>query len=180
MLSKIRHYVTENTLRTIYYGIFSSILTYGAQIWGQNQNTNIQRLTKLQDTALRIINYADYHEPPEKLYKKSNILKLKDNINLLNFMYVYDSMSGTLPNVLNQNFTVFQDLHDHDTRCASQLQLKLPKANTVMNGLKSINYQSAYIWNLLQNKFPEKKLHSISRNLCKKFIRNFYISKYES
>ena len=80
MLSKIRHYVNNNTLRTIYLGIFESILNYGSQIWGQNQNNNIQRLIKLQDRALRIINYADYFESSEKLYKSSNILKLEDNI----------------------------------------------------------------------------------------------------
>ena len=32
MLSEIRHYVSDSTLRSIYYGIFSSILTYGCQI----------------------------------------------------------------------------------------------------------------------------------------------------
>ena len=35
MLAKIRHYVTKDTLCSIYFGIFSSILTYGSQIWGQ-------------------------------------------------------------------------------------------------------------------------------------------------
>ena len=35
MLSKIRHYVSHNTLTMIYHGIFSSILLYGSQIWGQ-------------------------------------------------------------------------------------------------------------------------------------------------
>ena len=180
MLSKIRHYVNNNTLRTIYFGIFESILNYGSQIWGQNQNTNIQRLIKLQDRALRIINYADYFASSEKLYKSSNILKLEDNINLLNFMYVYDSLKGLLPNVISQNFTAFKDIHNHNTRGSSQLQLKLPKVNTVTNGIRSINYQSAYVWNLLQNKIPDKKLHSISRNLCKKIIRNFYIDNYLS
>ena len=33
MLSKIRHKVTKYILRTIYYGIFSSLLTYGSNIY---------------------------------------------------------------------------------------------------------------------------------------------------
>ena len=40
MLSKIRHYVSYNTLISIYYAIFSSHMTYGCQIWGQKGNTN--------------------------------------------------------------------------------------------------------------------------------------------
>ena len=36
MLYKIRHFVKYETLRMIYFGIFSSILMYSCQIWGQN------------------------------------------------------------------------------------------------------------------------------------------------
>ena len=58
MLSKIRYYGIESTLRMIYYGIFSSILTYAAQIWGQIQSKQVNRVIKLQDRAIRIINFA--------------------------------------------------------------------------------------------------------------------------
>ena len=34
MLAKNRHYVTKDTLRSIYFGIFSSVLIFGSQIWG--------------------------------------------------------------------------------------------------------------------------------------------------
>ena len=44
MLTKIRHYVKFETLRMIYYGIFSSILLYGSQIWGQINNHPINKL----------------------------------------------------------------------------------------------------------------------------------------
>ena len=38
MLAKIRHFVSTENLRIIYFGIFSSLLNYGAQIWGQYHN----------------------------------------------------------------------------------------------------------------------------------------------
>ena len=38
MLSKIRHYVSKNTLGIIYFRIFSSQLVYVSQIWAQMQN----------------------------------------------------------------------------------------------------------------------------------------------
>ena len=41
MLYKIRHYVSKNVLHSIYYGHFSSLLLYGALIWGQTENKNI-------------------------------------------------------------------------------------------------------------------------------------------
>ena len=89
-------------------------------------------------------------------------------------MYVYDSLKGLLPNVISQNFTAFKDIHNHNTRGSSLIQLKLPKVNTVTNGIRSINYQSAYVWNLLQNKIPDKKLHSI-REICVKKLSEIFI-----
>ena len=40
MLSRIRHFVSTDTLRSIYFGIFSSHLTYCSIIWGQALNKN--------------------------------------------------------------------------------------------------------------------------------------------
>ena len=55
MLAKIRHFVTTENLRNIYFGIFSSLLNYGAQVWGQHHNCHIKRIIKLQDKAIRKI-----------------------------------------------------------------------------------------------------------------------------
>ena len=49
-----------DNLRNIYFGILSSILTYGAQIWNQHHNSHVKRIIKLQDKAIRIINFAEY------------------------------------------------------------------------------------------------------------------------
>ena len=40
MLSKIRHYVSLNMCRMVYFGIFHSLLTYSCQIWGQVPRNN--------------------------------------------------------------------------------------------------------------------------------------------
>ena len=53
LLSKIRHYVPKNLLRTIYFSIFDSHLIYACKIWGQNQNSqHFKKLVKLQEKAL--------------------------------------------------------------------------------------------------------------------------------
>ena len=179
MLSKIRHYVPNNTLRTIYHGIFSSILIYGSQIWGQIQNKNINRIIKLQDKAIRIINFAHYRESTTRLYKKSNILKFNDNIKLLNFMYVHQSMNGYLPSALNNNFIYLHNLHGYNTRSSSQFQVKLPKINTQVYGYKNITYQSATTWNYFLKKIPDIQLYRHPKSYCKRFIIQFFINGYQ-
>ena len=68
MLAKIRYYVTRDTLRSIYFGIFSSILTYGCQIWGQIKNKHFIRLVTLQNRAIKIMNFVNFRETASPLF----------------------------------------------------------------------------------------------------------------
>ncbi len=179
MLSKIRHFVTNLTLRTIYYGIFSSLLTYGCLIWGQIQNKNINRIIKLQDNAIRVINFACFNDSRDPLYKHSNILKFTDNVKLLNILHVHDSLKSNLPSVLNRNLPLFQDIHNHCTRGSSIKLFKMPKANTELNGIKSIKYSSLNAWNNIVNKFPESELYFKSKSYCKNFITQQLLESYK-
>ena len=146
MLSKIRHYVCKDTLRNIYFEIFSSILTYGCNIWGQVQTKHIKRLIQLQNKAIRVINFASYHSPVDPLYKNSKILKICDVIKLQNFVYIHDSINGNLPSSLINIFEPTKQLHIYNTRGASHHQISIPKANTLVYGIRSIKYQSIQFW----------------------------------
>ena len=178
MLSKVRHYVNKQVLRNIYFGIFSSILNYGAQIWGQNHNKHIARIMKLQDRAIRVINFSGYREPTSKLYKSSNILKFKDNITLNNYIYVHDSMKGRLPFVLSNNFEYLEDNHTHDTRILALQCVKLPVSRTLTYGIHSVTGQSSRAWNYLQINCSKENLHSRPRGTCKERITKFFIDNY--
>ena len=63
LLSKICHYVKKDTLRSIYFGIFPSILTYASQIWGQKNVDILYDWLTLQNKAIKIINFANFHDP---------------------------------------------------------------------------------------------------------------------
>ena len=47
MLAKIRHDINAQTLSMVYHGIFSSLLLYGSQIWGQS-NQSVSKMENLQ------------------------------------------------------------------------------------------------------------------------------------
>ena len=80
MLSKIRHYVSYNTLISIYDAIFSSHMTYGCQIWGQKGNANRNKISILQNKILKQIHFKPNDETVNPLYHKANILKFNDYV----------------------------------------------------------------------------------------------------
>ena len=96
MLSKIRYYVNKATLNMVHYGIFSSLLIYGSQIWGQ-KNAVTDKLQTLQNKALRIMHFQPPRTTATPLFKSSNILKLDDYVKLQNFLLAYRSLKGLLP-----------------------------------------------------------------------------------
>ena len=180
MLSKIRHYVNEQTLRMIYYGIFSSILTYAAQIWGQIQSKHINRVIKLQDRAIRIINFAQYCDSRNPLYHKSNILKFNDNLDLQNFLFVYDSLKGNLPVTLNKTYNFTSDLHDYNTRYSRLNQVVLPKVRTQVYGIKSVIFQAGSFWNNIIKTYPHIDFLNKSKSFCKKIVTKHILERYNT
>ena len=178
MLAKVRHFVDKPTLRNIYFGIFSSLLTYGSQIWGQHKNFHVQRIIKLQDKAIRIINFADYHAPTSELYKTTKILKFSDNITLNNYLYVHDSFTRRVPSPLQGNFKYIHDTHNHHTRNSKMQCVKLPISRTIEYGIHSIISQSARSWNSLQITHPKENLHLLSRNQCKQKLKLYFTNTY--
>ena len=178
MLMKIRHYVSESTLISIYYAIFSSILTYGSQIFGQIQNRHITRLQKLQDRSVRIINFAKYNDHRNPLYLKSKILKFNDSIKLSNFLFVHDCIGKNIPSSLQNSFKLVSNVHNYNTRKAIQHNMALPKIKTKVFGIMSIKYQSALIWNLLNTEYSSIKFYDKSRSFCKGFIIDYFKQLY--
>ena len=133
---------------------------------------------KLQDKAIRVINFANYCDPPTQLYKKSKILKFKDNITVNNYLYVHDNLNRHLPVALLDKFDYLHNIHEHSTRNAESRCVKLTKSRTLVSGIHSINGQSARAWNHLQITCSSDNLHSRSRKVCKKILTKRYIDSY--
>ena len=58
LLAKIRYYVDTPTIKSLYYSLFHSHMTYGCLTWGLASKSNISRIIKLQQHALRIITFS--------------------------------------------------------------------------------------------------------------------------
>ena len=178
MLAKARHYVDKKILRNLYFGIFSSVMTYGSQIWGQNQNIHVRRITKLQNKAMRIINFSNFDEPSSHLYKSAKILKFKDNLMLQNFLYVHDSFTSNIPSNLQQNFSYIHTRHNYLTRNNKMKCVNLPVAKTYTYGINSINGQSSRNWNFINITLFNDLKTDIKRNEYKAKIKNHFLQSY--
>ena len=163
MLAKIRHFVNLDTLINIYHAIFASHIRYACHIWGQARNSSFNKPISLQNKALRIIHFQNYNFNANVLYQLSRILKIQDQIQLLNCMLVWDNLYGDLPPKLKTYFVLSNDLHHHNLRSKKCNNLFMNHSRTVKYGINSINHQCARSWNNLpvhlktETKFRESK-----------------------
>ena len=62
-------------------------------MWGQNENC-LKKLSSLQNKTVRMINFQQHNFPVNELYNANEILKIKDYIHLINFLFVKDVLSN--------------------------------------------------------------------------------------
>ena len=90
LLFKIRYYVRAPLLRAIYFAIFFPHFRYGCQICGQNKKYAVENFEKLQNKAIRILNFKDPCVEASNLYKESKIYTLQQITTIENCRLVYD------------------------------------------------------------------------------------------
>ena len=105
MLSKIRHYVNKNAIRSLYFTLFSSHIGYCCQVWGQVGNYHLNKIHSLQRSALRIINFRPFRSDVSNLFYTLNIPSFNNLVRFSNILFVFDSLTNNLPISISSFFT---------------------------------------------------------------------------
>ena len=114
LLFKMRKYVSCKILRSIYFAIFDSYLSYCYLPWAQNCST-IQRIVILHKKDIRIINFQPRNSHTSHLFKQSFILKFQDKMCLENTLFILKSLNNLSLSVFNTWFSFSSDQHNYET-----------------------------------------------------------------
>ena len=103
VLSKIKHFVQQTTLKAIYHAILESHLYSSSLVWAQNFNST-KRLFILQKKAIRLMFFLRRKAHTNPLFKDCNIPKFNDKIALENSILIHKSFKHQLPQQFNSWF----------------------------------------------------------------------------
>ena len=92
MLCKLHHYVNKATIKSVYYAIFHSHLSYVCTAWGKNLNPK-HCINLLQQKDIQIISFAQYDAHIIPISAKLNITTFSDLILLCNCLFIYHHFS---------------------------------------------------------------------------------------
>ena len=167
-------------LQIIYFSIFNSHLIYACEIWGQNQN-NLQfmKLTKLQNKALKVINFQSSDSPTGPLYQENKVLKIADFINYKNALFIRNTLKRENPQVFHEMILMLNQNHSYNTRAATYHFLDIPQVKTTHFGQYYVKFQASKTWNKLQ-RTQNLTLLTSAPSEFKKTLFQIYLAKYSN
>ena len=95
-MTKVKRYLGKHCLISIHYSLVYSYLIYGCLLWGNNYDSPLSQLIRLQNKAVRIMNDAPLRDPITPYYANSRLLKFRDIVKMytcLFFMSIYVKIS---------------------------------------------------------------------------------------
>jgi hypothetical protein len=128
VLRRIRPFMSQDALKSVYYSYFHSLLTYGIIVWGNSSYSS--HIFRLQKKAVRIITGSRPRDSCTEVFKHLRILPLQSQYILSLLLFVVD----------NKNlFHVNSEINSINTRQNSNLHQ--PQAN-----LKLLSERGLLFW----------------------------------
>ena len=110
MLARSRDYLSINELKSIYHAVFSSHLNYASQIWGLSDTKYTDKIFKIQKNAVCMMTPAGFNAHTSTIFKSLGIIKVHDQITLLNCLFAHDFLNGKLPKSFENTFSKLSDV----------------------------------------------------------------------
>ena len=128
VLTKLKHFVPENILYSLYCTLILPYINYGVLIWGNTCKIYLDKIFELQKWAIRTISNSHYRSHKGPLFSKYNVLKLCTCTFKLNLgIFMYKHHTNQLPPIFSTYFTKHVQTHNYPTRNAQDYSINITK-----------------------------------------------------
>ena len=144
IIKKIRHFLQEDTLVSLFYAFLKPYIDYGSLTWGGNANTHLLKLKQTLNKAMKIMAFRKKFESAKPLYIYCKILLLEPNIKLNQRKFIWKLTHNLHPDCIQDIFhtnssTAINNNEDNN-------RFILPSFRTNI-GRASLAYQGIKLWN---------------------------------
>ena len=168
-LNKVKNILPLSTMKTIYYSLVHSNLTYGILAWGNSASAN--SLFKLQKKAIRMLNNKKYNSHTEPLFKLNNILTLKDQYTFEVLTFMFDFINTKLPVSFNN---LYSRLNREGIGTRQSLDILYPGRPRTKFSEYLPRHVFLKTWNNLEDQYKRIK----NRQSFRRMIRDKFVSMY--
>ena len=171
MFYSIRHLLTDQLKKQLYYSLVHSRILYGIELYAACSDSLLNRVQTIQNKLLKVLYDLTYRTNTNELHSKLGLLKVKDIYHFQVLKFVYESVNK-IAIVQFHNYYRYQNtVHHHNTR--NENKLYAMRARTKY-GQSTLNFLGTKLWNSLDINIQNSK----STYIFKKTIKQKFITTY--
>ena len=172
VMKRLKNFLPSRVLLNIYHTLIGPHLNYGISLWGGN----VEKILKMQKTAVRIIMKAKYNAHTNQLFRELRILKIADLCALHDYKFCYQYENRTLPEYfLSEMLQRNPHMFNQSARTADQYRLPAVGHEYARN---SISYKFPKIFNDMDEDI-KCKIDTLSLHGFKNCVKLFFFNSYD-
>ena len=172
LLKLLSKYIDQNGLKLYYNSYILPNLDYGSILWGHSKRSHVDRITKLQKRAARIILKADSMMPSQTMFSKLNWLPFSKRVEYNICVMVFKALNNLTPDYVSQLIVKQSDYHNRTLRSTSNDLLHIPRSHSSYLD-HSFSVKGPTLWNSL----PSNIRQLSSLNTFKTSLKSYLLSQ---
>ena len=165
LLKQLSTYVTKDILKKFYQGYILPLIDYGSVTWGSTSSCNLERLSKLQKRAARIILQAEYNTPSKDMFHELGWLSIRERLKYNKAVLTYKALNNLTPEYITTLLKPASETQNRTLRSSANGTLAVPRSRTSMFDI-SFSYSAPRLWNSFPNDVRNaSSLHDFKLNV---------------
>lgn len=157
--------IDDRTRRIIYMAFIKSHLTYLANIWGDGNKRELDRLQRTQNIIIKHLFALDIRTSTETLYNSTKFLKTNEIIRHEKLKFIYKLKNNLIDSSIHLQLN--SDMHYHNTRNSNNIHVNQNNNNA---GRQRVIHGCAVLFNDLPTEIREAKTYDKFKALTKEHI----------
>ena len=101
LLRQLAEYVPSDVQKRFYQGYILPLIDYGSITWGAASKANIDRVSKLQKRAARIILRADFDTPSSVMFQELSWPTIENRLKYNKAVFTYRALNKLTPDYIS-------------------------------------------------------------------------------
>ena len=130
LLKQLSTYVPVKVQKLFYQGYILPLIDYGSNTWDSTSKLNIERLSKLQKRAARIILKADFDTPSSEMFNELGWSTIANRHNYNKAVLTFKALNDLTPEYISNLLKPTFETHNRNLRSATNGSLSVPRSRT--------------------------------------------------
>ena len=148
LLKKMKKYLPLRERIAYYNATVKSLMMYGSNIWSNMSKENLDRISKLQKRAARVILGASTRTRSASLFKELGWIPFVDEVKIRKAVVCYNRLNANCPPYIMNLLRTNAEYHQRTTRYCKFL-IRKPNIKREKEGGRTFSVIAADIWNEL-------------------------------